>query len=423
MGGTVLADAVVPYAVAVDGSGNNFVTGVFYGTVTFGNGNVTSVGRGDMFLAKYSATGALQWVKQFGDPADQYGTALATDASGNVYVTGYFFGTVDFGGGDMTSVGYDAFLLKYNANGVHQWSRQMSGASYEMGQAIAVDGAGNVLVGGQFAATVDFGGGPITSAGGYDGFLAKYSPSGVHLWSRGMGGTNLDTVKGLGVDAGGNPTVVGYFAGTANFGGSNLTSAGSNDVFVARYNAAGAHQWSTRFGDASDQRAYAGAVDAAGNVVLTGYFNGTMTFGGEVFTNAGGADMFLAKLTATGAHSWSKAFGTPLSYGEMGEGVAFDRDGNVLLTGEVVQAVDFGGGAVSPPTVTYDVFVAKFSPAGVHQWSKRFSADWDDHGKAIAADAAGNVVVAGDFYESEDFGGNLLLSPGGADGFLVKLTP
>jgi hypothetical protein len=238
-----------------------------------------------------------------------------------------------------------------------------------------------------------------------------------------MGGTNLDTVKALGVDASGNPTAVGYFAGTANFGGANLTSAGANDVFVAKYSAAGAHQWSNRFGDADDQRAYGAAVDAAGNVVLTGYFNGTMSFGGPSFTNAGGADMFLAKLTATGAHSWSKAIGTSLSYGEMGEAVAIDGAGNILLTGEVVQPVDFGGGVIVPPSITYDAFVAKYSPSGVHQWSKRFAADWDDHGKAVAVDGSGNIVLTGDFYQSEDFGGGLLLSPGGSDGFLVKLTP
>jgi hypothetical protein len=133
--------------------------------------------------------------------------------------------------------------------------------------------------------------------------------------------------------------------------------------------------------------------------------------------------MFLAKLTPTGGHAWSKAFGTSQAYGEMGEALAIDGAGNVILTGEIVQAVDFGGGALVAPTVTYDVFAAKFSPSGVYQWAKRFAADWDDHGKGVAVDGNGNIVLCGDFYQSEDFGGDLLLSPGGSDGFLVKLTP
>jgi hypothetical protein len=423
MGGTVLADAVVPDAVTVDAAGNVIVTGVFYGTVDFGNGRVTSAGGGDMFVAKYSAAGAAQWVKHFGDAADQFGTAVATDSSGNVYVTGYFFGTVGFGGSPLIADAYDIVLAKYTSGGAHLWSKRIGGASYDMGQVIAVDAGKNVLVGGQFAATVDFGGGPLTSAGGYDGFLAKYDTDGNHVWSKRVGGAALDTVTGLGVDSVGNPTAVGYFAGTSNFGGANLVSAGSNDLFVARYTAAGAHQWSKRYGDAADQRAYAAAVDAAGNVVLTGYFTGSLSFGGSTFASTGGADIFLAKLTAAGAHDWSAGFGTSLTFGEIGKGVAIDGAGNVVLTGDMIENVDLGGGALVAPTVTYDAFVAKFSPSGAHQWSKRFASEWDDHGNCIAVDGNGNVVLSGDFYESENFGGGTLLSPGGSDGFLVKLGP
>src|SRR5262249_34122797 len=151
----------------------------------------------------------------------------------------------------------------------------------------------------------------------------------------------------------GSPTIVGYFQGTSNFGGSDLTSAGGSDVFVARYTAAGAHQWSARYGDASDQRAYAAAVDAAGNVVLTGYFDGAISFGGSTFTNVGGADIFVAKLTSTGAHTWSKAFGSTLGLGEIGKALAIDGSGNVLLTGDMADDLDFGGGLLSAPSITY----------------------------------------------------------------------
>jgi hypothetical protein len=424
MGGSVLADSVVPYAVAVDAGGNAVVTGAMYGTVDFGKGDVTSAGRADLFIAKYSAAGVPQWVRVYGDASDQFGTAVGTDASGNVYVTGYFFGTASFGGSALTSNAWDIVLAKYTANGAHVWSKRLGGASYDMGQALAVDGGGNVLVGGQFAGTANFGGTDLTSAGGYDGFLAKYDTNGVHQWSKRIGGASLDTVTGVGVDSGGSVTAVGYFAGTANFGGANLVSAGNNDVFVARYDAASVHQWSNRYGDADDQRAYGTAVDAAGNVALTGYFYGSMSFGGASLPNTGGgADIFLAKLNASGGHVWSKGFGTPDAYGEVGKGVAIDGGGNVLMTGDIIRNVDFGGGALIPPTVTYDPFVAKFSSVGVHQWSKRFSAPWDDHGDAIAVDSGGNAIVAGDFTDEEDFGGALLTSPGGSDGFLVKLGP
>jgi hypothetical protein len=423
-GGTQYTDAVVPYGVATDASGNVVATGVFYGRVDFGTGAVTSAGGGDMFVAKYSSAGVPQWVRRFGAAENQFGTAVGTDANGNVYVTGYFFGTIDFGGGALASAGsYDVVVAKYSASGAHVWSRRFGGTGFELPQALAVDAQGNVLVAGHFAGAVNFGGALLTSTGSNDGFVAKYSPTGTHVWSRRVGGAGLDTVTGLGVDGAGNPTIVGYFAGTASFGGANLTSAGSNDVFVARYSGAGAHQWSSRFGDAQDQRAYGAAVDAAGNVALTGYFYGTMNFGGSALLLTGSsADIFLAKLNATGGHVWSKRFGTTLNSGEVGQAVAIDTAGNVILTGEINRDVDLGGGPLTAPA-SYDVFVAKFTAAGVHRWSKRFVAKWDDHGSAVAVDGGGNLILNGDFYEAVNFGGATLTSPGSTDGFIAKLAP
>ena len=107
------------------------------------------------------------------------------DGSGNVFVTGIFSGTVDFGGGNLVSAGsVDIFVAKYNANGVHQWSKRLGGTGGEIGQAVAVDGSGNVVVTGDFSGTVDFGGGNLVSAGSSDVFLAKYNASGVHQWSK-----------------------------------------------------------------------------------------------------------------------------------------------------------------------------------------------------------------------------------------------
>ncbi len=423
MGGTALSDSVVPYAVTVDRNGNSYVTGVMYGNVNFGTGVLTSAGRADMFVAKYSPAGVPQWVKRFGDAADQFGEGIAVDTSGNVYVTGYFFGTVDFGTGPLTSNGYDIVVAKYTTNGVGVWAKVLGGSSSDMGQAIAVDGSGNVYVAGQFAATVDFGGGPLTSAGGFDGFLAKYTTNGAFVWAKRVGGTSVDNVTGVGVDASGNPTIVGYYQGTANFGGADLPSAGSADIFVAHYTSAGVHQWSAHYGDADDQRAYAVAVDGPGNVVVTGYFAGQVDFGGGPMVNVGGADIFLVKLGPTGAYAWSKSFGNTGTYGSVGEGVAIDPSGNVLLTGEVEDPVDFGGGLFVPSVLTYDAFVAKFSTSGAYLWANRYVSAWDDHGDAIASDPNGNPIAVGDFYDSENFGGGLLMSPGGTDGYILKLTP
>ena len=110
------SDSQAPGAVAVDASGNVVLTGTFYGTVDFGGGALTSAGSGDIFVAKFGSGGAHLWSKRFGDGDYQYGIAVAVDASENAIVTGYFFGTVDFGGGAFTSAGsQDIFVVKFKS--------------------------------------------------------------------------------------------------------------------------------------------------------------------------------------------------------------------------------------------------------------------------------------------------------------------
>jgi fibronectin type 3 domain-containing protein len=425
-GGSAYADIVLPVAIAVDRNGNSAVVGSFAGTVDLGGGPLVASGTSDMFVAVYTPSGTHLWSRRMGGIYDDYGTAVGFDASGNVFVAGRFAATITFGGTNLTSAGgHDIGLAKYSATGAHQWSKRFGSTSWDEPTSLAVDGSGNVLVAGQYAGSVDFGGGPLASAGSFDGFLAKYTAAGAYAWAKRLGGTSADMVTALGVDASGNPTLVGYFSGTTNFGGANLTSAGSNDIVVARYTAAGAHQWSARFGGAAEERAYGAAVDGAGNVALTGYFTGSFGFGGATLVNAAGADIFLAKLSANGAHVWSKQFGTGyINQGEIGEAVAIDPvTGDVTLTGEIVGDVNFGGIALAAPTFTADVFVARFSSAGGHKWSKRFVGNWDDHGMAVAFDPSGNEIIAGDFAEAVSFGGALLTSPGKSDGFVVKLGP
>ena len=115
-------------------------------------------------------------------------------------------------------------------------------------------------------------------------------------------------------------------------------------------------------------------------------------------------------------------FGTTYGFGDVAKGVALDADGNIALTGSLLGPVDFGGGPLAE-NGSYDIFVAKFSTSGAHLWSKRFGVLYDDHGDAVAMDSGGNVIAAGDFFEGVDFGGGELLSPGNVDGYLVKFGP
>jgi hypothetical protein len=401
--------------------------------VNFGGGSLASAGNGDVYLVKYSATGGYLWSKRFGGTQEDVAKGIAIDASGEIVITGYFGGTVDFGGGALTGTSANGFLAKYSAAGEHRWSKRLTtGSTLDEGTAVGADGAGNLIVAAGFYNTVNFGGGSLTSAGAEDIALLKYNSTGSFLWSRRIGGASNDMVRGLAVDATtGEFVTAGYFAGSVDFGGGTLASAGGNDAFVARYDSSGGHTWSRRWGSTAEDKAYGVAVDRLGDVVVTGMFTNNVDFGGGALTNVGGVlsgDIFLVKLSPTGVHMWSKGFGSVLETNQVGYGVAFDDAGNVLLTGFMVAltapyTVDFGGGAFTGDGYT-NTFIAKFGPDGLHTWSKRYLAG-NGHavGLAIAVDGGDNVLGTGYYENSINFGGTTMSSPGGADTYLVKLGP
>jgi hypothetical protein len=407
--------------VAVDAAGNVVVVGYFQNAVDFGGGTLVSAGSYDIFVAKYNASGAHQWSKRFGNTDSDGGSAVAVDGSGNIFVMGAFQGTVDFGGGNLVSTGYAAiFVAKFSASGAHQWSQRFESTESTSGyylSGLAVDGSGNVVVSGGFKGAMDLGGGNLVSAGGFDTFLANYNASGAYQWSKRIGNTDDDFVGGPSVDGSGNVFVTGSFQSTVNVGGGNLVSAGDYDIFLAKYNASGAHQWSRRFGSADGQFGHGVGVDGSGNVCLMGTFDGTVDFGGGNLVSAGNFDIVLAKYTANGVHRWSKRLGSP-GY-ESDKAVAVDGSGNVFLTGSFDGTVDFGGGNLVSAG-KFDIFLAKFNEYGGLEYSRRFGDTESDVGNAVGVDASGNAVVVGLFKGTVDFGGGGIVSGGDYDIFVAK---
>ena len=329
----------VGHSIAVDGSGNVYVTGNFQSIVDFDPGtdttNLASVSLNDVFFAKYNSSGALVWAKSVGGINDDVGYSIAVDDSGNVYVTGYFEDTVDFDPGadttNLTSTGFDdVFFAKYNSSGALAWVKNVGGSNTsDVGYSIAVDGSGNVYVTGLFQGTVDFDPGAgttnLTSAGDGDVFFAKYNSSGALVWAKNVGGSNNDVGYSIAVDGSSNVYVTGYFQGTADFdpnaGTTNLTSAGSADVFFAKYNSSGALVWAKNVGGTNYDVGYSIAVNGSGNVYLTGNFEGTADFdpdaGTTNLTSAGYDDLFFAKYDENGSliiTGIENEAGIPISY-------------------------------------------------------------------------------------------------------------
>jgi len=407
--------------VAVDGSGNVYHTGLFQGTVDFGAGDVTSNGGWeDVYVSKHNAAGAHQWTTTFGGTGRTAGHGLAVDGSGNVYISGRFLDTVNLGAGNVTSNGgWDGFFLKLNSSGAHQWTTTFGDTSNDMGWGVAVDGSGNVYAIGYFVGTVDFGAGDVTSNGSWDGFLLKLNSAGAHQWTTTFGGTSSDYATGVAVDGSGNVHVAGAFQNTVNFGAGNVTSNGSRDVFVTKLNAAGAHQWTTTFGGTGNDYGYGVAVDGSGNVHVAGFFRNTVDFGAGDVTSAGLDDAFVTKLNSSGAHQWTNTFGSTSN--DYGRGVAVDGSGNVYTTGYFEGTVDFGAGDVTSAG-DEDAFVTKLNSSGAHQWTNTYGGTARDRAEDVAVDGSGNVHVTGHFINTVDFGAGDITSAGGYDGFVVKLN-
>ncbi len=341
-GPTSGVDSAKPVGIVVDSTGASVVLGTLNGSVNFGGGSLTSAGGTDVYVAKYAASGGYLWSQRFGGSQNDFPKGIAVDSGGSIVITGYFTGSANFGGGALPgSTSATGFLAKYASTGSHIWSKRLTtGASLDVGTAVGVDGAGSVLVAAGFYNTANFGGGSLTSAGSQDIALLKYNASGALLWSKRIGGVTDDVILSLAADTTtGEFVTTGYFADAVDFGGGRLTSAGGNDAFVARYSSSGAHVWSKRWGSALEDKAYAVALDNLGNSAVTGMFTNNVDFGGGPVSNAGGngsADIFLVKISSTGVHAWSKGFGSTLVANQFGYGVAFDDAGSVLLTGAIV---------------------------------------------------------------------------------------
>jgi len=318
----------------------------------------------------------LAWSTYLGGSGEDQGCGVAVDASGNVVVAGYTKSSGWISGGFDASYNGgvndgDAFVAKLSPSGAHLWSTYLGGVSYDYGRGVAVDASGNVVVTGytQSHGWV-YDGFDTSFNGNVDAFLAKLSPSGAHLWSTYLGGNHDDYGRGVAVDASGNVLVTGLTLSSGWVsGGFDTGLTGYDDAFVAKISPSGAHLWSTYLGGSSEDWGYGVAVDAAGNVVVTGY-----TYSSSMLP----ADAFVAKLSPSGAHLWT----TDLGGGgdDHGYGVAVDPSGNVLVTGYTYSSGWVSGGFDTSHNGHYDAFVAKLSPSGAPLWSTYLGGSGADYG-------------------------------------------
>ena len=386
--GTSSLDA--SWAAATDANGNILISGETNGSI----GGQSSAGSVDAFVRKYDASGNTLWTRQLGTSSTDLSASVATDASGNVFISGYTFGSL---GGQSSVGGGDAFVSKYDALGNPLWTRQFGTSDYDVSLGVAADTDGNVFITGFTEG--DLYGPNAGDAGTYDAFLSKYDTLGNPVWTRQLGTSSLDASWAAATDANGNILISGETNGS--IGGQS--SAGSVDAFVRKYDASGNTLWTRQLGTSSTDLSASVATDASGNVFISGY-----TLGDLDGTNAGGVDAFLSKYDTSGSLLWTRQLGTSSS--DASWGVATDTAGNVFINGSTdgdLYGSNAGGG---------DAFLSKYDTLGNLLWTHQIGTSSNDDSRGVAVDAVGNVFISGFTYGS--LGGQP--SAGNYDAFVVK---
>jgi hypothetical protein len=351
-----------------------------------------------------------------------YGIAALSD--GSALVTGAFTGDATFGATvTLTSAGQtDIYVAKVDAAGAFVWSARAGGSAYEAGLRIVPLGDDGALVVGTFRGTATFGTAPaIASAGEEDVFVARISPEGAWLWARRGGGGQADAVRGIAILDGETAVVTGYFSGTADFGSTAaLTSAGQTDLFVAAISTDGEWLWSRRAGGGGSDRGNGVAARAGGELLVTGWFSGTGTFGEEPFENVGSSGI-VAAIDAAGTLLW--AAGTGGTGSPTGNAVTALGDGSAIVAGTVFGGtVTFGDTALTAPDASQEVFVARIGTDGAWQWARHVGGTSLEV-SAITALPDGSAVVTGYFEEVATFGTALSVeSAGGSDLFIARIS-
>lgn len=361
-------------AVAVDSHTNIIVAGSFGGTVDFGGVTLTApdpLNRGatDMFVAKYNPAGTLLWATNFGGTSPDQATAVGVDSSDNILVSGTIqSGTATFGAFTITNNGITSMAVcKTSSTGVAQWAKSW-GTSTVQPFGLAVDPSGNVVITGDFSGTTDIGGGPMTAAGSFAIFLAKYSGSnGSYNWSKGIGGIGFNIGSGVAVDpTTANVVMTGGFSGTANFGGGSVSTGGGQAAFLAGYDGLGNYLWQTTYGGAFAGELSQGnaiAIDAQGHLAWTGlmgaqwFVNGNSIPSGPYFV----ASHSISGNTTPTLRWFKTAVHNAFGGGSSGRAVSIDTINHVLTAGWIYSGtVDFGGITAVSPSGSYSGFTAQY---------------------------------------------------------------
>lgn len=399
--------------ICYDNSGNIISTGYFSGQTAFSGSivlNTTGSGISDLYISKSTAAGQVLWAQKAGGSGSDKSLSVAADATGNIYITGFYYGTATFGAITLSSVSgsQDGFIAKLDANGNFLWASSFGGNLSEQGNAITIDNAGNPIVTGQFQGSANFGStvltsivNPITGLSSSDVFIAKYTPTGLVTWVRQGKAKYDDRGTDIVTDASDNIYVCGQFSDTITFQ-NTYNNVIMNASFLVKYNAAGQEQWFRKMA-AVFCMANSLAMDNANKLYVTGDFQGTLTYfgvSGNSFVNGIYSNKaFLLKVDHAGSFIWGKSESST-SY-VSGRRVALDAQQDPYLFGEfgctMKEYSDAYGPGVFNSIGFRDLFITKYNGGGTRQWFRQYGGPGIDKANGLLIAGSNEPVMAGSY--------------------------
>ena len=431
-------------AVATDAAGHVYLGGYSNSVSNIASGGYQDTlggtfGKWDAFLVQFNTAGVRQWATYYGGEQDDYCSSVSTDLAGHVYLSGSTrskTGIATIGAHQDTLGGdYDAYLVKFDAQGVRQWGTYFGGAGEDDTYGTSTDSSGNVYLAGDTdspSGIASVGAHQDTLGGDYDAFLVQFNAAGVRQWSTYYGNFETNYGESVATDAAGHVYLAGstYAEIGIASGGHQNTFAGKRDAYLVQFNSSGIRQWGTFFGGTEFDNALSVTTDASGDIYLAGNTtspDGIASMGYQDTLNGGTKpDAFLAKFDAAGVRQWSTYYGGTDS--EIGYSVTTDMSGHVYLAG-ITKSSDgiTSGGYQDTLGGLWDAFLVQFNAAGIHQWGTYYGGAGDDYSGSVATDAAGHIYLAGDIEPPTSIfssGGHQNTYGGGSsDAFLVKFFP
>ncbi|MFC1879140.1 SBBP repeat-containing protein [Chloroflexota bacterium] len=398
--------------LAVDNWGNILVAGD--SMATWGSPVRPFTDDIDAFVAKFDPNGVRLWNTFLGCASTDRGLAVAAGSGGAVYVTGYSEGS--WGNPVNPYTNADIFIAKLDSNGNLLWNTFVGGSGgFDMAVSIVLDGMDNIYIAG--TASTNWGTPRNPYSGGFsDGFAAKVSSSGVLQWHIFLGSPETDEAQEIVLDGGGNLYILGY--SNCPWGSPLIGWQGSWDAFLVKLDNDGYPVWLTFMGGVSEDKAFGMAVDGAGNIYVTGHSWATWGPPINAFIE-GGSNAFVAKFGYTGFRYWNTFMGgVAMVYGS---GIVLDSTGRIFVAGH---SLGGWGNPIYPYAGNFDIYVAGLAASGQYAWHTFLGSSDADYAVEIRLDTQANMYVSGN---SRATWGAPIVDYGGVvntlEGCLFKLAP